>query len=139
MNKKEFIIIKLILLAERANEEAHSRYNSYIFYNKKQFYCNEAIKRLNSLKNSSIQYKKIEAPDQNGYPSTIRYFEWKDKFINKKVQFSFHNPREKGSVKGKRSIQWTGIRGECKELFKLLKKYYLTSEEEEKIIFINKN
>lgn len=123
MSPKEIKIIKLILKAQEANELAHSGWKSK--YNLKQANVQLAVKLINSTPHCAITYKIEERPDQNGYPSTIRYFEWKEASMNgRRVQFSFHNPREKGGSHGTQSISWTKNKGECTTLLKKLEKVY---------------
>ena len=132
MSPKEKLIIKYIIMAQLANNEAHeaSRWGRYakasFYYKKKEVNYKKALSLLKSLRHTKISYLQKQEPDQNGYPSTIRYFEWREPALGgKKVQFSFHSPREKGALEGDRKIQWTGLLGECSALAEKLKKYYL--------------
>lgn len=123
MRRNEIKIIKLILGAQRANEFAHHGW--YSQYDLKQANVQLAIKIINNTPHCAISYKVEERPDQHGHPSTIRYFEWKEPSMNgRKIQFSFHNPREKGGSHGVKSISWTGNKGECTILLEKLEKVY---------------
>lgn len=110
MPSKDIKIIRLIILAQAANTSAHyaDYYERKDFYKAKERLYKKALALLNTSKHSKISYVMREEPDQNGYPSTIRYFEWKEDFLGgKKIQFSFHNPRETTPTKGVKSIKRT--------------------------------
>ncbi len=128
MTSKERKIIRHIILAQIANDEAHAANDSsrYHYYLIKQQLCNKAIALLKTLHHSEISYLQRQAPDQNGYPSTIRYFEWREPALGgEKVQFSFHNPGERALFRGSPNICWDGRRGRCSALAEKLKEYYL--------------
>ena len=123
MTQRETKIIKLILKAQWANNKAHGG-DKKLYSFKHQNVC-LAIKLINNTAHCSIIYKIEEAPDQNGFPSTIYYFEWKEPALNgRRIQFSFHKPREKGGTHGVKSISWTKNKGECEKLYQKLEKVY---------------
>ncbi|HBF67971.1 MAG TPA: hypothetical protein DDW20_01450 [Firmicutes bacterium] len=132
MSNKDIKIIRFIILAQAANTSAHyaDYYERKDFYKAKERLYKKALALLKTSKHSTISYVEREEPDQNGYPSTIRYFEWKEDFLGgNKTQFSFHNPREATPTKGVKSIKWTHLKGEGDILLKKLARYYFKEGE----------
>ena len=130
MTSKEKVVIKSVLLAQASNSLAHGTDDyeeKYSFYYKKEYFYLRAIRILKALKHSKISYCQRNEPDQNGYPSTIRYFEWIEPSIGKKVQFSFHNPREYCWEEGKQ-VFWTGRRDGLENLKKIVPFYFKKGE-----------
>lgn len=60
-------------------------------YSVKPEYIARAISLINSIPKGCWRYWAIHAPDQNGNPSTIVYFECRG--IGRTLQASFHNPK----------------------------------------------
>lgn len=98
MKKYDQKIINLIIKAVKSNEQAHSLYSCFeeeaeekkAFYEAKEKAYSLAIKMLDGAKHSAIHYYKCATNDQNGYPSVLIYFQWKE--AGKLFQFSFHKP-----------------------------------------------
>jgi len=141
MSKSNFYgnrqIARLLLLAHEANLIAKDKFpivempeitqDIYAdFYALKLRYFMQAIKLIQNMKNSDFTFWVEAAPDQNGYPSIITYFELKRGIVNTYFQLkgSILNPRyEKISVDHKIQVSFhTPLNLAPKELIKLVQK-----------------
>ena len=59
-------------------------------YSRKTFWLNRAIQMIDCSKEQTYHYWVENNPDQNGYPSTIVYFDFK--IDGRRHQVSFHTP-----------------------------------------------
>lgn len=95
----EKLIARYICLAEKASDAAKG-FEALHFsgdhvaaeygYNAKPAYILKAIKTINSTPRCGWNYWITKEADQNGYPSVLVYFEYKDEC--NRFQISFHTP-----------------------------------------------
>ena len=117
-------IAQMVVLAQDASdagkgknqldETKMSRRYSATGYDAKLHYILSAIKLINSSRPCGWNYYVIKSPDQNGYPSYITYFQYKDSG-NTRYELSFHTPWDIGyelyPFLGKgRKTHWNGKR-----------------------------
>jgi hypothetical protein len=98
--KEYYKVLALLVRAQDASDMAKAAYSHSVcadYYAAKKRYIGSAVTILRKNNIPQIRYFIVEAPDQNGYCSTVTYFEF---FLNhKKKQISFHCPIEKDTYK----------------------------------------
>lgn len=99
-------------------------------YSRKTFWLNRAIQMIDCSKEQDYHYWVENNPDQNGYPSTIVYFDFK--LDGRRHQVSFHTPANQviGVLernKSGRKTRWDKqIGGSRESTYLLFQKYFIT-------------
>lgn len=118
-------IIRAIIMAQIASDAGKGEYGDggrcrgdrlakYRGYAAKPHYIAAAIKMINTTPRCGINYYCTTAPDQNGYPSVLVYFDIR--WEGHRYQLSFHNPPQHSGLlrqyigKG-RPTRWNKWRG----------------------------
>ena len=135
-DKKLRLIAKYIIAAQACSDggkslptvKAHNSEHYRWGYEGKPAMIEQAIRIIDSMPHSQYTYWCEMAPDQNGCPSLITYFEFN--LGGYQGQVSFHTPSnlitpflKKKSGKGKRT-RWNKIRGGSLKACKYLRDYF---------------
>lgn len=124
--KMDRLIKALIVEAQNASDAAKASYytnDRYYFYHLKQSLLDKAVSILENIKHSRIQFRVVSDLDQNGCPSFVYYFEWKEN--GNTIQFSFHSFKYNKN-RGNKTITWD--HGDCNYNASLFKKGIYTSK-----------
>lgn len=136
LTKTEKAIIRAIIMAQVASDAGKRQHLVYLpgaqyaasgKYRTKSFYELRALKMITTSPRCCINYRCELAPDQNGYPSVLIYFDIR--VDGARYQVSFHNPSRKASdlmpfVGTGRKTRWTreigGSTKACQKLARLI-------------------
>lgn len=116
-------ICALVIKAQIYNEIAHK--GNFEFYSKKADCVRKAVSLIRKNSYCGWRFYKDITPDQNGYASTITYFELK--YGKEIYQISFHNPinRDEYEVRNFGSpIKWDGEIGGSAKGARILNKIF---------------
>lgn len=138
MRKDARYIAKMVVLAQDAsdagkgmgilNMKMSDRFTQYTGYYAKNKYISLALKRISTCKPCGWNFYVNKEDDQNGYPSVLTYFQYKDEDGNR-YDICFHTPLSQAENSfaefiGKgRKTHWNGkiggARRDCQKLVEL--------------------
>lgn len=120
-------IARLVVLAQDASDAGkklnivrmnkNKRFTQYAEYYAKNKYIKLALKRISTCKPCGWNFYVHEEDDQNGYPSVLTYFQYKDKENGKRYDICFHTPAYQARqwfpefIGRGRKTHWNGIIG----------------------------